>query len=98
MSKSNPRCQEVPCRVAVERTEEYLTAHVILGQLIEVDAGDTVLVHGEEIQADNGDKFIERRQATVTRANWFTRQWTKLTAIFEITELYEVSFSGRRKV
>ncbi|MBB4211404.1 hypothetical protein EV659_104176 [Rhodothalassium salexigens DSM 2132] len=87
---------EVPCRVAVERTEEFFCAHVLLGNQVTVDAGDTVTVQGDAIDAKPGDRFIERRRAKVRRAGPLARAWTKIAAIFEITELFEVSFTGRR--
>ncbi|MGF1605704.1 MAG: hypothetical protein ACFB22_05145 [Rhodothalassiaceae bacterium] len=89
---------ELPCRVAVERSNDYLSAHVILGHNQMPEAGDSVLVHGDEIQADHDQRFILRRRATLKRSGPLTRAWTKFTALFEILELFEVSFSGRRKV
>ncbi|MBS0278768.1 MAG: hypothetical protein JSR81_14195, partial [Proteobacteria bacterium] len=43
-----------------------------------------------------GQKIVERRWATVIRANWLERAWTKLTARFALKDLYEVSFTPRR--
>ena len=36
------------------------------------------------------------REATVERAGWLERQWTRLCARFELSELYEVSFTPGR--
>ena len=45
-----------------------------------------------------GERLTVRRTATVTRAGRLERAWTKLIAHLELTELYEVSFSERRKL
>ena len=63
-----------------------------------VEAGDEVLVHGSEIRVPYGQKIVLTRNATVTRANALRRAMTKLAARFELTELYEVSFSSGRKL
>lgn len=94
---TNKKQQTVGCRVAVESSNESLHAHVLLGNNMAPDAGDAVLVHGEEIDIAFGERQLLRRTATLTRANPITRAWTKFIAIFEITGLYEVSFSGRKK-
>jgi len=93
-----PRELDLPCRVAVERTSDYLAGHVVLGQRKMPEPGDSVHVQGEEIQAPQDSRFIVRRRARLRRANPITRLWTKIIAIFEITELLETSFSGRRKL
>ena len=45
-----------------------------------------------------GSEMLTRRTATVTRAGRIERLWTKLAGHLELTELYEVSFSERRKL
>jgi len=55
-------------------------------------------VHGSVIRVPYGEKVTLRRQATVTRASGLDRALTKLAARFELTELYEVSFSSGRKL
>jgi len=57
-----------------------------------------VLVQGEPIRIAFGQKLVERRMATVERANWLDRAWTRLTARLELSELYEVSFTPRRSL
>lgn len=86
----------VPCRILAENTNDYLAAHVLLGGGIDPEPGDAVCVDGADVVLAYGDRMIERREATVTRANPIVRAWTKFIAIFEITGLYEVSFSGRK--
>ena len=55
--------------------------------------GDEVVVHGEPIMAPYGEVVIEERVATITRAFWLERLWTKLAGNFEFMEICEFSFS-----
>lgn len=91
------RTVRVPCTVDVEHTPESLHAHVDLDG-IEVGPGDTVLVHGAPAHVDFGERLHCDAHATVIRAGWLERLWTRLTAHLELTELYEVSFSPRRRL
>jgi hypothetical protein len=87
---------DVPCTIEIENTFESLHAHVDLDGVLP-GAGDEVLVHGDEVRVAYGEKVVLRRMATVTRANWIDRAWTRVLARLEITELYEVSFSSGGK-
>jgi hypothetical protein len=89
---------DVPCTIEIENTFESLHAHVDLDGNVPIEAGDEVLVHGDIIRVPYGEKLTLRRNATVTRANWLERALTKIGARFELTELYEVSFSSGRKL
>jgi hypothetical protein len=93
-----PRKFDVPCTIEVEHTNEHLHAHVALEGDIPIYPGDRVRVHGDAIQVDYGGSLSITRMATVMRANWLSRQWTRFLARLEITELYEVSFSAGRKL
>jgi hypothetical protein len=53
-----------------------------------------VLVHGKPIIVPYGETMMERRKATITRANWLEKRWVKLTGDLEFMELLEFSFSG----
>jgi len=88
----------VPCTVEVEHTADSLHAYVELDGDIGIGPGDEVILHGAPIAVKFGERIIERRVATVVRANLFQRLTTKLLARFELTELYEVSFTPRRKL
>ena len=90
------RAVTTPCTIEIEHTERSLHAHVALDGEPELRPGDRVRVHGEPIRVRFGDKLTLRRDATVERAGWIERQWTKLAARFELAELYEVSFSPGR--
>jgi hypothetical protein len=89
---------DVACTIEVEHTNEHLHAHVALEGDVPIYPGDRVRVHGDAIRVDYGGSLSIKRMATVMRANWFSRQWTRLLARLEITELYEVSFSAGRKL
>ncbi len=88
----------VPCTIQIENTFDELSAHVELHGTDPVDAGDEVLVHGDPIRVPYGQKLTLQRNATVTRASALERALTKIAARFELTELYEVSFSSGRKL
>ena len=49
---------------------------------------------GKPIIVPFGESAIERRKATITRATWLERKWTKMTGDLEFMELLEFSFSG----
>lgn len=87
---------EVPCTVDIEHSFDSLHAYVEL-EGIEVGPGDEVLVHGAPTEVPFGERVVCRRRATVTQAGWLDRVWTRLTARFELTELYEVGFSSWRR-
>lgn len=87
---------DMPCRVLVEHNDEYLCAHVELADGVAINPGDRVRVHGDPIHVAFGDSRVFERLATVERASGLERLWTKLCGHFEMTELYEVSFSDRR--
>lgn len=89
---------DVPCTIEIENTFESLHAHVELDGGIDMHAGDEVLVHGDPVRVPYGAKVTVRRLATVSRASWIDRFWTRLLARFELTELYEVSFSSGSKL
>ncbi|MDX2288142.1 MAG: hypothetical protein NW217_04895 [Hyphomicrobiaceae bacterium] len=85
---------DVPCTVEIENTYESLHAHVVLDGNILIEPGDEVIVHGEPIKVPYGEKAVIRRTATVIRAGWLERKWTRLTGDLEFMELCEFSFSS----
>ncbi|MEM9461609.1 MAG: hypothetical protein AAGF11_46020 [Myxococcota bacterium] len=90
------RSFEVLCTVRVCNSMEELGAHVELPAEIDVGPGDQVLVHGEPIHPPFGQTVVQRRRATVTRATWLGRLWTRLTGDLGCLELLDVSFTDRR--
>lgn len=91
-----PRVFDVACTVRASNTMHELSAHVELDGGIEVHPGDRVHVHGDAINPEFGESLVERRQATVTRAGWFTRTWARCTGDLACMHLLEVSFTDRR--
>lgn len=87
---------ETGCTVEVEHGFDHLHAHVELDGDVQIFPGDKVRVHGTSIRLPYGERLVEHRMATVTRATPLGRFWTRLKARFEITELYEISFSNGR--
>ncbi len=85
----------VPCTVELSNTAETLHAHVELDG-VEVGPGDEVLVHDAPFIVAFGEHTVYQRSATVSRASWFARIWTRMCSRFELTALYEVSFSPDR--
>ena len=86
---------DVPCRIEVEHTFDSLHAHVELADGVVVHPGDQVCVQGEPIRVPYGERATFQRVATVTRASWLERLWTRLTGRAEFMELLEFSFSER---
>lgn len=89
---------DTPCRVEVELSDEYCRANVELAGDYEIGPGDRVRVHGAPINVGFGERRVEHRIATVERAGTAERLWTKFAGHFEMTDLYEVSFSDRTTV
>lgn len=89
---------EVPCTVEVANTFDSLHAHVELAREDDLKPGDAVRVHGETIHADYGEAFTLQRRATVIRASWLERAWTRVIGNLEFMELLDISFSDRRKL
>ncbi len=91
---TSARIIEVMCTVEIEQTQESFHAHAI-PQGIEIRPGDSVLVHDAPSRVDFGSRISVPCRATVIRAGWFERIWTQATAMFELTQLYEVGFEPR---
>ncbi|CAM3036568.1 PilZ domain-containing protein [Sphingomonas antarctica] len=89
---------DTPCRVEIECSDENLCAHVELANGVVVGPGDRVRVHGAPIRVGFGESRVIDRIATVERAGALERLWTKLAGHFEMTELYEVSFTDRTTI
>jgi hypothetical protein len=91
------RIDDVPCTVTIVHSNESLEAHVELDG-IQVRAGDQVLVHAAPTDVAFGESVECRRQATVVRGNWIDRLWARWRGAIEINELYDLSFTSRRRL
>ncbi|MEL7130431.1 MAG: hypothetical protein AAGK23_12880 [Pseudomonadota bacterium] len=88
------KTKDVPCTVTVIHTWETLEAHVELDGGEDLAIGDRVLVHGAAVRLPPfGEKLVLRRRATVSQAGFFEKIWIRIQSFFELTELFEVSFS-----
>lgn len=92
---SGGRTLDVPCTVDLENSFDSFHAYVYL-EGIEVGPGDEVLVHDAPTVVGYGERLVCERRATVTKAGWLDRFWTRLSARLELTELYEVGFQSWR--
>ena len=86
-----PRTVAIQCDIDIEKTQESFHAYAVPDG-IAIRPGDIVVVHGVPTDIGFGDRLIRQCPATVTRAGPLARLWTKVTAMFELTELYEVGF------
>lgn len=84
----------IPCTITVEHTSDSLEAHVSLDGGVQPSIGDQVVVHGAPVVVPFGESISIARNATVTRATAIEKIWIKFRSRFELTELYEVSFSS----
>jgi hypothetical protein len=84
---------DTPCRISIEQSAEHFHAHVELDGAVAIGPGDRVRVHGAPVAVPFGAKIELERMATVELAGPLRRAWTKFTANFELSELYEVSFT-----
>jgi hypothetical protein len=90
--------ERTTCTIDIEHSETSLHAHVELDDERPLRPGDRVRVEGEPIHVDFGDRLVLRRDATIERAGWAERQWTRLSARFALSELYDVSFTAGRLI
>lgn len=84
---------DTPCRISIEQSPDHFHAHVELAGDVAIGPGDRVRVHGAPVSVPFGSKLELERMATVELAGPLRRAWTKFMANFELTELYEVSFT-----
>ncbi|GAC1340555.1 MAG: hypothetical protein NVSMB18_10860 [Acetobacteraceae bacterium] len=77
--------------IDIEMTAESFHAYAVPDG-VDIRPGDVVVVHGVPTDIGFGERLVTQCAATVTRAGPLLRFWTGLTAMFELTELYEVGF------
>ena len=87
--------EDVACTVNISHTPEELFAHVSLHG-VDVEPGDVVLVRAAELQIAYGQHVACACRATVVRAGWLLRVWTRVSGYFALSALYEVSFTPAR--
>lgn len=89
---------DLPCTIEISNTFDSLHAHVDLDGDVEIEPGDVVLVHGEPVKVPYGETLTLHRDATIIKAGWLERQWTRMTGDLEFMELLEFSFTSGRKL
>jgi hypothetical protein len=89
---------EAPCTVEIESSAEFLQAHVVIEGDYTVRPGDEVLVRDPPEKPPFGERIVVRRTAAITRAGLPERLWTRFAGNFELAELYDVSFTDRRRL
>jgi hypothetical protein len=85
------RTVTLTCEIDIEQTWESLHAHAI-PQDIEIEPGDVIIVHGAPAIAAVCERYTGQASATLIRAGFWRRHWTRFSSIFELAELYEVGF------
>ena len=85
------RDARIAADIDIEKSPESFHAHAVPDG-IAIRPGDIVTVHGVPTDIGFGERLQLRCAATVSRAGLVERLWTEFTALFELTELYEVGF------
>ncbi len=91
MSLFSRQTVDVRADIDIEKTAESFHAYAVPDG-IDIRPGDVVVVHGVPTDVGFGERLVTQCAATVTRAGPLLQAWTKFTAMFELTELYEVGF------
>lgn len=78
------------CEIDIEQSWESLHAHAI-PEGIDIEAGDVIIVH-DTVDAASAAQYVGTRSATLIRAGFWRRHWTRFRSVFELTELFEVGF------
>lgn len=94
---TQPAPLDVGCRVEVSNTFDSLHAHVELDGDVRIEPGDEVTVHGDPITVPYGSQVVLHRRASVVKAGWLKRTWTRWTGDLEFMELCEFSFSAEAR-
>ena len=92
-----PKTVAIRCDVDIEKTPASFHAHAVPDG-VDIRPGDVVVVHGAPAEIAFGEHLLCQCPATVTRAGPMARMWTRFTAMFELTELYEVGFLPKETV
>jgi hypothetical protein len=88
------RAVEATCALDIEKSPESFHAYSV-PEDIDLREGDQMLIHGAPTSIAFGTQMTMTCRATVLRAGPIERVWTRFTAMFELTELYEVGFAPK---
>lgn len=85
------RTVQARAAVDLERTGDSFHAYAVPDG-VDIRPGDVVQVHGIPTALAFGDHLQMDCPATISRAGRLLRAWTAFTALFQLTDLYEVGF------
>ena len=85
------------CDVDIEQTPESFHAYAVPDG-VAIEPGDVLLVHDLPPALAFRARQSSTCPATVQRAGPLARAWTRATAIFSLTSLYEVGFEPHEGV
>jgi hypothetical protein len=88
------RTVQARAEVDLENTPDSFHAYAVPDG-IDIRPGDVVQVHGVPSEIGFGEHVVMDCAATVSRAGMLLRAWTSLTALFLLTDLYEVGFEPK---
>lgn len=88
---------EIRADIDIEKTFDSFHAYAVpVG--IDIRPGDVVYLHGVPTDIGFGERVVMQCDATVHRAGWLARSWTKVASMFALTDLYEVGFEPKGAV
>lgn len=85
------RTIDLICDLDIEQSFDSFHAHAIPDG-VDIGPGDRILVHDAPADIAFGAHYIGARRATLFRAAPARRLWTRISSLFELTELFEVGF------
>ncbi|WP_348760521.1 hypothetical protein [uncultured Salinisphaera sp.] len=88
---------EVDCTVVVENTFDFLHSNVELHGVVP-ECGDAVQVIDPPTQVAYGETVCCERRAQVLRGGPWDAFWGRVSAAAEFPELFDLSFTERRKL
>lgn len=97
MTRRFARRLDVPCTVELVQTSEAFHAFAI-PQGVALRPGDRVVVHDAPRAVAFGESTRVTCRATVIRAGWLARAWTRTAALLELTGLYHVGFEPKEEL
>ena len=85
---------QATCDLEIEQTPESFHAYSVPAG-VDIRPGDQMLIHGVPTNVAFGQHVKLSLRATILRAGWLKRTWTRFAGFFELTELYEVGFAPK---
>ena len=86
------RAIDIRCLVDIEVTPDSF--HAFSPPDLDMRPGDVMVIHDAPVSVGFGDRLTRECRATIRRAGWLRRQWTKASGLFALTQLYDVGFEA----